>query len=438
MRTRNTVILLVVALALLGYYWLVERPRRAAEIAAADHSLSALQPESVDRLRIERDDATLEFEIVDTHWEISAPVADVADQSAVMRFLAAIANAEVERNLGRQDDLEPFGLTTPIVVTAESPEERTVLRIGGYTIDRGFVFATIGGDQDVLMVPTAIRRYAATAVEDFRNKRVVNFDVISVDRFAVDAGGEVTWWRRLGPDRWCTVAGGDTIIGSTEGVEGILRRLRGLRVYRFPEADEAALIRERVVGGVATFGAGSDIDLGARLARVGDSAFALTVGVRPRVVEVDTSALEVLRFGVEDLREKRLLHFDRELAARIELSTPDTVATIIRAAGSWAYPNPALGAMDQRRVEAALRAAAALELDRVLSERGAGGTLGTGDTFRLAVLDDGGNIIDELLCRAAPGDSIARATSRSSRLVAEVSVAKLAALADRFRRIREP
>jgi hypothetical protein len=44
--------------------------------------------------------------------------------------------------------------------------------------------------------------------------------------------------------------------------------------------------------------------------------------------------------------------------------------------------------------------------------------------------------MDVLVCRYAPGDSTAVATSRSSRLAAEVTVEKLHHLEERFQRIQ--
>ena len=87
-------------------------------------------------------------------------------------------------------------------------------------------------------------------------------------------------------------------------------------------------------------------------------------------------------------------------------------------------------------VEAVLGAAAALTFDRVVAERLPATGPDTEPTFRLAVFDDSGTIIDELLCHSAPGDTVVIATSRSASLVAELKMSKLRALLERFHRIR--
>jgi hypothetical protein len=434
MRFRGTLLLLVIAVALTAYYVLVERPRQEAERAARDARLVALRPESIDRLTIARPDTTIELRVVDTHWEMVEPVADLADDSAVMRLLAAIDRATVERNIGPQDEATPFGLDDPITIEAWTRGDPALaLDVGGYTVDRGFVYATRAGDDDVLLVPTAIRRYAAAAVEDFRFKRVATFDLSLVDSFVVTSPERTVRWGRDGLG-WSTVAGTDTIRGNPAAVEGILRRLRAWRVSGFPSPGR---------------GHSGDVSHLITVYRSGPSpwqAFAVApqptsciVTVQPgdRVVAVDSVVMEVFDITVDEVREKRLLRFDPTRAARVELTTSDTLATLVRAGASWTSPNPALGNLDGRRVDAALAAARALEFDRVRSERVPAGGFNGRVTFRLAVFDDGGTIVDELLCVVEPGDPVAVATSASSRLVAEVAVEKLRRLESQFRRIRD-
>jgi hypothetical protein len=154
------------------------------------------------------------------------------------------------------------------------------------------------------------------------------------------------------------------------------------------------------------------------------------------VVEVDQSAMEVFAFTVDELREKRLLRFDPAEVERVELSAPDTLATMVRAGRSWTHANPALGTLDRAGVEAALGAAAAVELDSVLSERVRPGSLPTAPTFRLAVYGGGGRLIDELSCYEEPGKPALTATSRSSGLLARIDAGRLRSLVERFRSIR--
>jgi hypothetical protein len=437
MRFRGSAILFLLAAVLAGYFFFIERPRQRAEDDAKQRAsvLAEFEPDAVDRLTIERPQdvgATLEFAVSGTRWEMLAPVRDIADPSAVIRLLAAAASSQIHRDLGTQHDLEPYGLDDPVVVTASAADATVLtLLIGGYTVDRRFAYASRSPGGDVLLVPTTLRRYAAAAVEDFRGKRVATFDVSLVDSFAVSSPQSVMPWTR-GTDGWFTQVGDYRILGDRTKVESVLKRLRGLRVMRFPpEGTESPGADYRVSVFRTPPSPAQHFE-----ARPGPSGVVL--GIRPddRLVEVDSTIMEVFELTVDDLREKRLLRFDRSRVARVELATPDTLATIVRRGEGWTHANPGLGTMDARRVEAALGAAATLAFDRVLRERAQGDALGGEPTFRLAVYDGGGTLIDELLCRGAPSGATVMATSRSSGLVAEIDASKLRSLVERFHRIR--
>jgi hypothetical protein len=422
----------LIAAALAGYYLVVESPRNGGP---GREPLLSLDPELVDSLTIQRGDSTLSLRRVDTHWELIRPLRDLADASAAMRLLAAIADADVERSIGVQDDLAPFGLDAPVTVSIYAAAAEQELYIGGYTVDREFVYAARGGEDEVLLVPTAIHRYASAPLSRFRFRRVATFDLSTVDSFRVDGRQRSMKWRRGAPG-WFTVAGADTIPGDTASVEWILRRLRGLRVVAFPPADRdyfgdgphpritvyrhAPSPPQRIVVAPQPTRAILRIDPG------------------NRIVAVDSSVMEIFTLGVHDLRDRHLLHFDASGAARIEFETAATLLTLVRSAGTWQLPNPALGELDAGRARAAVGAAGALEFSRVRSEQGPEAGSLAGATFRLAVFDDGGTIMDEMTARFEPADSLALATSRSSRLLAEIPVHELRRLEERFQRLQSP
>jgi hypothetical protein len=431
MQRRATLVLFLIAAAMAGYYLVVESPRHRGH---EPEPLLALDPEAVDSLTIERGDSTLAFHRVATHWEMTRPLSDIAEASAVMRLFAAIADATVERSIGVQDDLAPFGLDAPVTIVATGAGPGWTLQIGDYTVDKGYVYAT-RGDNNVLLVPTVIRRYATAPVDEFRFQRVATFDISVVDSFRVDGlSGSMAWHR--GPTGWFTVVQSDTIRGDVPSVEWILRRMRGLRVIAFP-SPERNYFRDgghpRIVVYRRAPSPPQRFSVALQPARA-------IVRIDPgnRLVAVDSSIAEVFALGVGDLRDRHLLHFDAAAATRIELETDSTLLTLVRTGGTWQLPNPALGELDADRARAAVGSAGALEFTRVRAERGPEPGSLAGATFRLAVIGDGGTIMDEMTARFEPGDSIAVATSRSSRLLALVPAGNLRRLEERFQRLQSP
>jgi hypothetical protein len=244
-RFKGSLILFALALALGLYYALVEWPAHKREEAMRDRPLMQIVPADVDRVRITRPDGTLEFRVSGTHWNMVAPISDVAKQPAVTTLLAAVAAARVEGDIGPQDDPAPFGLDHPIDLALWSEDGDSLrLRIGGYTVDRSHVYATLPPRDDVLLVPTTLHRYASAEVEDFRDPHVVTFDLSVVVGYELAVSGRATmrWERSRTGDRWFTVVGADSIAGDRVRVESVLRRLRGLRVRRFLDPDDAGVL----------------------------------------------------------------------------------------------------------------------------------------------------------------------------------------------------
>lgn len=433
MRFRGSLILFLLALALVVYYMGVER-RRAPAPGASPERLATVRVDAVDRLTIRRPDVVIEFHTVGTHWEMTSPLHDLAREPSIVRLLTLIDAAVVERDLGPQKNLAPFGLDSAVVITVAAPDHPdVVIRVGGYTVDRSFVYGARDSSSDVLLLPTGLSRYASAAVEDYRARRIATFDVSLVDSFDVDTPSRSMRWFRAG-NRWDTVAGPDTIRGDTGNVESVLQRMRGLRARAFPP-----MPRDGVPG------AGSPYMIRVyRRSPHPPQYFGFTpdssgvrVGVWPddRLVEVDTLAMELFRITVADLRDRHLLHFDPSSATRVELQTPDTLATLVRSGTAWGSPNPALGVFDNSRVHAALTAAAGLQFGRVHAEH-APATPAAEPTFRLAVYGNGGTIVDEMVCYPSPGGGATMATSRSSGVLAEVDPGALRRIEKRFRAIR--
>lgn len=434
MRFKGSLILFALALVLGLYYALVQRPAHKRKEAMRDRPLTQIAPGDVDRARITRPDGTIEFRVSGTHWDMVAPLSDVANQPAVTTLLAAVSAARVEGDIGPQDDTARFGLDHPIDLALWTKDGDSLrVRIGGYTVDRSLVYATLPPGNDVLMVPTTLHRYASAAVEDFRDPHVVAFDLSVVDGYELAAGGRTTlrWGRSRTGDRWFTVVGADSIEGDRVRVESVLRRLRGLRVRRFLDPDDAGTLPRSDVRTAAV-----DKRDGTRVVVSflcdGPEVYADVSG-RHRVVEVDSTVTDLFSLTVAELRDRHLLRFDPRLVARIELATSDTLATLVRSGSTWTYPNPAMGTMDPSRVASFLDAARALEAARVVDEHGFASDRGV--TFRLALFDGGANIIDELVCRPGGGDAnTVVASSQSAGFTAELDADRLAHLVGLLRR----
>ncbi|MCH7549173.1 MAG: hypothetical protein IH969_06525 [Candidatus Krumholzibacteriota bacterium] len=115
MRSRGLQILFLVAVLLLVYFFTVERPRENARRDARDsqNMLAVIDPDSVARVTVERPSNTISFQMRGTHWIVTAPITDKADQASINRIFLAVSGARIFRDLGPSTDLARYGLLAP-------------------------------------------------------------------------------------------------------------------------------------------------------------------------------------------------------------------------------------------------------------------------------------------------------------------------------------
>jgi hypothetical protein len=255
----------------------------------------------------------------------------------------------------------------------------------------------------------------------------------------------VTWRRTDGGD-WTTGIDGIQIRGDKIGVEAILRRLRGLRAAEFVPAAEVPVIQPfdapaRSVDVTMDDGRTQSVTIGRRLDANVYARSRLAEDVDERVVLTDTTALVVFDQSVGDLRDRRLLHFERGRVAKVELVSPNVRVTLIRTGEHWGFPNPALGRVDRRRVNRMFESLESLEFDRVVQEQPAG-TESYGlskPDLGLTMFDEAGSQIDRLVGTRNPGEpAVYLATSGYADVVAEVGADAVTALIAAFEDLRQP
>jgi len=432
--SRRLLILFGVALLAVGAYLAIELPRHRAELREQREAarLFAFDPAEVEAIEVAREDTRLAFRLQGTHWIMTAPLADDAEVGTVAPIVTTLADAEVVRDLGTDNARDRFGLDPPaatVRLAGAGGRAVAALEIGDYTVDRSAVYA-LRGDGHLLLVPTAIHRALTLAVEDYRNRRVVVFDLSVVRAFEIDSRltGRSRWTRR-GAGSWFTVIAGDTVRGDSVAVPAVLRRLRGMRVRAFVTAPDTTRPLVSV-----TIDKDDGSTQAVRFFDAGQYVFQARVSGNPRTVEIGEDPGDIAAQSVATLRDRRLLHFDPAQAHRITFTTPDTSAVMVRAGDAWALPNPALGTIDRERAADLVRTLRALRYEPPVGTTPADPR--PHPRFSLVIQDAGDTILEELFCAPGPASRWA-AYSRSLGGVCEIDGAALDAIADRLSRLRD-
>lgn len=429
---RRLVVLFLLAALAVGAFLALELPRRRAEVRdrSAAAQLFAFDPGTVDAIELERADGPVRFALAGTHWTMTAPLADDAEAGTVAPIVSALASARIVRDLGRAERPERFGLTHPTTTIRllAAGDTVAVLELGDHAVDRSAVYARRPGGP-VLLVPTSIHRAVTLPLDDYRNRRVLVFDLAAVHAFTIASRltGE-SHWTRAGGERWFTVIAGDTVRGDSVAVPAVLRRLRGMRVRTFAGADTTAA---PLLG--VTLHKLDGSSQAVRFFLGGDSLWVARVRGNPRTVLVADDPTDIAHAAVATLRDRRLLHFDPAAARRITVATPDTSAVLVRAGDRWALPNPALGVVDREHAADFVRALRTLRYARLRADapdpRAAA-------VFSLVIYDGGDTILDALYCAPAPAGAAWIARSHSLDGVCEIDGDALATIMARLSRVR--
>jgi Domain of unknown function (DUF4340) len=437
MPSRTTRVLFVVAVAAVVAFVAFELPpRRARERAERGASrLFAFDATAVDGVRLRRGSEEVVFARRDTGWEMLAPVADRAETSAIASLIQALHDAPVARNLGPDDDDERFGLLAPVEVWVSAGRDTVArLDIGRYTPDRAFVYAR-RPDGDIVLAPTDVHRAATLAVDAYRSHRVVVFDRATVRSFRLRNPAGASRWTRSGPTAWFSAVAGDTVAGDSTAVEAVLRTLRGLRVSRLLAPPDTAGALDHAAVVVTVESAPPSPPLTVRIRCAAGAPCRARCDGETRVSEVDGDIGVLLTAGFDNLRDRRLLRFTPQRAGRIEISTPDTSAVLVRAGDAWAVPNPALASLDRGRMAEFVHALESLRWTRVAGPEAGRRRGASKQEFALVVYARDGSVLDEWHGVVEGNPPVLKGTSRSSGLTTETDGSALDAVTATLRRL---
>jgi len=164
MKFRNTLILLGVALALLGFVLLVERKQPASDEAQATPVptelpvILYLDAEQIQALRIVRTGSDERTELVrgaDGQWQLTAPVVEPADQDEVGYVLESLAFLQPSREISGTLALADYGLEPPAVtVTMEMKDgTRHTVRLGDTNPSQSSYYTQVDDQPSVFLIP---------------------------------------------------------------------------------------------------------------------------------------------------------------------------------------------------------------------------------------------------------------------------------------------
>ncbi len=448
MRFKNTWILLVIAALFIGYFFLVEQPEHKSKIEKEELSkkLTTIEKATIKHVSINQLHAKpMRFDKQNGSWTVTAPVSDSADDSNINVLVNSIIDAEIERRITPGEEaLTGTGLdSTAAMVKLETSQRDTslALRIGAHNLTKSHFYSSVDTSSEVLLLPAIIRRYAMKELSEFRNKKVIEFPVAEVRRLELSSRKYRMLWNKDIFDEWFTVQDGDTIRGDKDALDAIIRRVAALRVNEFvsDNPDEFDAYSQGRTQEISLWHGNGFSKQTLMLANDSTrSCYALLEGTS-RIVSVDKSILDEFEKEVSELRNKKLLNFNRANIIKITIITPDTTASIEKSGTEWTFPNPAMGSIEQYKVGSFLTALEQLKFEKVLNEKLADpGSHGIDQpAYRISLSGPDGKILDEFKAAFKPGEDSGFVTSLSSPLLATIEQESIDKVIDTFKQLRK-
>lgn len=342
MNLGRILVVLALVLGLSGYVYFYELP--AAEKESQKDKLLTADKDAVTGIDLIFPDREIELAKGDAGWRLVRPVDAPADEVTVKAVIAAVVDAQVQKQLDEVPaDLAPFGLAAPepTVKLKLAKGDAPAIAVGAATKIGGNAYVRRGDEPKILLTNAGIRAALNKQAKDLRDKQVLavfkDDDVTRIDIAAAD--GQTTTLTKKDKDAWTVDPGG--FAADINEVRAYLSTLRSTRAVEFPEDADAAKSgldtpRLRVTlttadGTTQTLRLGNDLPEGTQ-----KQLYAQREG-QPTIVTLGDFALRSLGKDAKALRDKTPLAFDTARVGRIALTRKDgTGVTFVRAKdGAW-------------------------------------------------------------------------------------------------------
>jgi len=308
LKTRSTLLYLIIAVLLVGFYFYETRQEeKRKSVEEQTSTLFGLKAEDVTSFDLRSGDQEMRFEKKDGTWEILHPVRTGGDAFALSRLLTRLTGLKSLRLMAESPkDLSEFGLHEPNVsLTFKAGDHDYALRIGYISpIEKGY-YVTTGKDQKVYLIAGDDKRALDRPLLELRDKKLFTLKTDLVRQVVIERKGE-RWVLEKKDGKW-VFQGHEDLKIDTEKVEVFLRPTLWAEAQTF-EKEEAADLKPFGLDAPQARVRLSDDQQTVEIAYGNEAPperlFAMVKG-KPQVVTVRSRLLRDLPQTKEDLTEKQ-------------------------------------------------------------------------------------------------------------------------------------
>jgi len=377
--SRAGLALLLVALGLGLYLWLVEMPseQKRLQVATTAKKLVDFKEDDVQGFTIISAQGEVEVAREGGRWTIRKPKPLEADATAVSEFLRTLLLAQVSRVVDENGtDLKAYGLDTPrLTVSLRLGSGTQTVRVG----DAGPLSATLYAKRDdspkVLLTTLAGRDLAMKSIQEFRRKRVLSFDRLRVTRLKIVGPQDTIVLYREGQGEkavWKIKAPIETAADQPE-VRSLLFALEDLKAQDFiDDPKEHAAKRAALGKPLATITLREDeTDRTVSLfldPRESAAAYAENTPQEP-LYQITRAAAKDLAKGLFDLRAKQLIAAEPDQVKTLVIKTGGQEYALSREGADWLLDGDPKAKLDAARINMFVTRVVRLQAEKIVTEK---------------------------------------------------------------------
>lgn len=325
---RSTIVLLVVLVGLGAYIYFVTWKLPTDEKKEVK-VFGTLLPDKIEALQIKSEKGeTTTLAKKDGAWQITAPEAAPTDETEANAVAGALSSVVLGRTIEENPaKLEDYGLAPPRIdvafKTAGDTDYRHLL-IGEKTATGGDLFAKLGTEKKVFLVPAFQEQTFNKGLFELRDKTLLAFNHDKLDGIEVTAPGKTLVLAKSGAD-W-NITKPIQVRADPSTVEGLRARLETAQMKSIvATAPTPADLKtygldkpERTV--TLNFGEHATLQFGSKAE---DGSIYTRAGSKPTVVTVDAALADDLTKGADEYRRKDIFDFTPISLTRIEFIRPN-------------------------------------------------------------------------------------------------------------------
>ncbi|MDP2046853.1 MAG: DUF4340 domain-containing protein [Deltaproteobacteria bacterium] len=349
------VVFLILAVAYGGLRWGKERQMARDEEAK---KVFALKEGDLSDLSLVRGKDEVSLVKKDQIWRLTAPVDTQADQTVVASLLTTLARLRMERDLGAEKDLKPFGLDKPgLVVKFTAQGQPHQLAIGAKVPGDQNYYVLRDQDNRLLTISMGSKDSLDRQLLALRDKTLLPFVMGEVKGLKVKGPKTTVAFSKTGPQTWGWDGRPDFRVRG-DRVEKLLRDLHIARAKNFLEPTPKKLTaldldpKQRTEITVATSAGDRTLWLGAKK----DDAVYARLGAGGAVVLVDAALAGEVGKTMASLEDRRLWSGAIAAVHQVVWGPPGKTWTARKDQESWKItgPDQAVTQQPAARLEVAL------------------------------------------------------------------------------------